>query len=166
MQLTAPVECGKYFKAERGTLTLMSGNLRFDSDGRCLFDVPLSSIQKIVWHWYSLSAAFEATIAGQNYFLSFVPRAASLNEWYNGMVTGRRWRAALEGRNLPESAPTGVRRFWILLRIARVFILGFSAIVWLAMAMNPAASTLSRTLGAAGVAAVVLIGLALRRKKG
>jgi hypothetical protein len=169
MELTAPVECGKYFKADRGTLTLTSGNLRFESDGRCLFDVPLSSIQKVVWHWYSLSAAFEATIAGQNYFLSFVPRAASLNQWYSGLVTGRRWRAALEGRTLPESAP-GVRRFWIFLRIAQIFVLGCSAIVWLGVAMAPAASTLSRTLGAtgavvAGLGAAVLIGFALRGKK-
>jgi len=163
MQLTAPVECGKYFKADRGILTFASGRLRFDSDSRCLFDVPLTSIQKIVW--YSFSAAFEATIAGQNYFLSFIPRAAGLNDWYNGLVAGRRWRAALEGRPLPESVPKGVRVFRVFLRISQVFILGASAIVWLGVAMDPEASTLKRTLGAASLGAAVLIGVALRRKK-
>src|SRR5208337_1185400 len=121
MQLTAPVECGKYFKADRGTLTLSSGNLRFDSDGRCVFEVPLVSIQKIVWHWYSFSAAFEATIAGQNYFLSFIPRAAGFNDWWTGLVTGRRWRAAMEGKPAPAQMPLAARLFRISLQIAKIF---------------------------------------------
>ena len=85
MLLTAPVECGKYFKADRGTLTLEGGQLKFEAGGLVRFDVALSSIQRIVWHWYSLSGAFEATIAGQSYFLSFVPRRASLSDWYTGL---------------------------------------------------------------------------------
>jgi hypothetical protein len=43
MLLTALVECGKYVKAERGTLTLADGQLRFEISGGALFDVPLSS---------------------------------------------------------------------------------------------------------------------------
>ena len=68
----------------------------FETDGESSFDVALGSIQKIVWHWYSFSAAFEATIAGKNYFLSFIPRRAGFGEWYHGLRTGRRWRAAMK----------------------------------------------------------------------
>jgi len=161
MQLTAPVECGKYFKADRGTLTLASGKLRFDSDGRSVFDVPLSSIQKIVWHWYSFSAAFEATIAGQNYFLSFIPRAAGLNDWYNGLVTGRRWRAALEGKKALEHMPLAARLFRVLLRIGQIFVLGSAAAVWLGVAMDPAGSTLIRVLSGASSVAAAAGGIAL-----
>jgi hypothetical protein len=71
----ASVECGKYFKTNR----------------RCLFDVPLSTIQKVVWPWYSFNGAFEATIADQRYFLSSVPRGAGIDAWYHGLSTGRQW---------------------------------------------------------------------------
>jgi len=96
MTLTAVVECGKYFRADRGILTLGDDRLRFETDGESSFDVPLGSIQKIVWHWYSFSAAFEATIAGKNYFLSFIPRGAGFGDWYHGLRTGHRWRAAMK----------------------------------------------------------------------
>jgi hypothetical protein len=166
MQLTAPVECGKYFKADRGTLTLASGNLRFESDGRCVFDVPLPSIEKIVWHWYSFSAAFEATIARQNYFLSFIPRMAGFHEWWAALMTGRRWRAAMEGNAAPGSMPLAARLFRVSLQVAQIFIMGCAAILSWGMAMAPDASTLSLLLGllgavAAGLGFIALIGRGL-----
>jgi hypothetical protein len=173
MFLTASVECGKYFKFDRGTLTLADRQLRLEIDGRCQFDVSLSSIQKIVWHWYSFSGALEVTIAGQSYFLSFVPRSSALSAWYNGLSTGRRWRAALEGRPAPERA-TGPRLFQ---RIAQIVVLGCLALLSMAVAVDPAVSALIRILSStfavgAGLGVIVLlgrgaiaIGAALRGKK-
>jgi hypothetical protein len=147
------VECGKYLKAERGTLTLADGQLRFETGGRALFDIPLSSIEKIVWHWYSLGGAFEATLGGQSYFLSFVPRGAGLGIWYTSLSTGRRWRAAMEGRPAPDGPPLAARLFMVFYQIAMIFILGCFALLSLGIALEPASSTLIRILG--GASAVV-----------
>jgi hypothetical protein len=154
MLLTASVECGKYFKADRGTLTLADGKLRFETGGRSVFEVPLSSIQKIIWHWYSLGGAFEATVAGQSYFISFIPRGSGLGVWYTGLSTARRWRAAFEDRPAPEGTPFAARLFMVLFRIALIFILGCFSLLSLGGAVDPAASTLNRILG--GVGAVVV----------
>jgi hypothetical protein len=163
MLLTASVECGKFFKPDRGTLTLADGKLRFETGGRSLFDVPVSSIDKMIWHWYSLGGAFEATIGGQSYFVSFIPRGASLGVWYTGISTARRWRAALEGKAAPEGPPLAARLFMVLFRIALVFIMGCFALLSLGIAIEPASSTLSRILGGAGATVfglycVVLVG--------
>ena len=121
MVLTASVECGKYIKAERGTLTFADGQLRFETAGRTLFDVPLSSAQKIIWHWYSLGGGFEAIIGGQSYFLSFVPRGSGLGVWYAGLSTGRRWRATMEGRPAPAGPPLAARLFMVFFQIIMLF---------------------------------------------
>ena len=177
MLLTAPVECGKYFQADRGTLTLADGQLRFETGGRRLFDVPLSSIQ-IVWHWYSFSGAFEATIGGQSYFLSFVPRGASLNVWYAGMSAGHRWRAAMEGKPASTRAPSAARAFLVFFRLARIFILVCAALLSLSIAMDPTSSKVNRALAGAVAAVatlaliaaigqgIIAIGVAIRRQSG
>ncbi len=153
MLLTASVECGKYFKADRGTLTLADGQLRFESGDRCLFDVALSSVQKMVWHWYSFGGAFEATIADQKYFLSFVPRGSGMDEWYAGMSTARHWRAALEGKPAPDRPPGGARILVVFFRIAQILILGCFTLLSLGVAIDPGATTVSRILGGGGAAA-------------
>ena len=161
MHLTAPVECGKFFKADRGTLTFNDGQLRFEADGRVLLDVPLTSAERIIWHWYSLSAAFEITTGGQSYFLSFIPRAATLGTWYNGLVVGRRWRAAMEGIPTQYRPPIAARVFVIVIRIARIFIMGCFALLSLGVALEPEASLFSRILGGAGAAALSICFLIL-----
>jgi hypothetical protein len=153
MLLTASVECGKFFKADRGTLTLTDGQLRFESGGRCLFDVPLASIQKMVWHWYSFGGAFEATIAGQRYFLSFVPRGADLDLWYKGVSTARQWRAVLEGAPAPQGTPIAARLLLVVFQIVQIFTLSCLALLSLSAAIDPAASVVTRILGGAGAIA-------------
>ena len=176
MLLTASVECGRYFKADRGTLTLTDGQLRFDSGGRCLFDAALSSIQ-VLWHWYSFGGAFEAAIAGKKYFLSFVPRGAGMDEWSAGMSTARQWRAVMEGRPVAEHPPVFQRVFVAFLRIAQIFILGCFTLLSLGVAVDPGATIMSRMLGGGGAVAAgagfvlsiyqsaIVIRAALRAKK-
>jgi hypothetical protein len=135
--LSATVECGKGFKALAGTLTLSNGSLRFETKDECVFDVPPASIERIVWHWYSFSGAFEATIHQKNYFLSFVPRGASLGAWYAGLTTGRQWRAALEGRCAPTGGPLIARIFLAVYWLLRLLILGVFLILALANMVDP-----------------------------
>jgi hypothetical protein len=135
--LSAAVECGKGFKALRGTLSLSNGSLRFQTRDECVFDVSPASIEKIVWHWYSFSGAFEATIHQKNYFLSFVPRGASLGAWYAGLSTGRQWRAALEGRPAPTGGPLIARIFLAVYWLLRILILGVFLILALANMVDP-----------------------------
>jgi hypothetical protein len=161
MQLSAQVECGKFFKADRGTLTFNDGQLRFEADGRVFFDIPLTSAERIIWHWYSFSAAFEVTTGGQSYFLSFIPRAATLGTWYNGLVVGRRWRAAMEGIPTQYRPPIAARVFVIVIRIARIFIVGCFALLCLGAALEPASSLFSRIMGGAGAIALAIYCLAL-----
>jgi hypothetical protein len=177
MVLTVSVECGKYLKAERGTLTLADGQLRFETGAGVVFDVPLSSIQTVVWHWYSFSAAFEATISGQHYFLSFVPRGVNLGVWYSGISTGRRWRAAMEGKPAPAGPPLAARVFIVFYQVVMIFVLACFALLALGAAIEPASSVFVRILS--GVSAALLglycivltgqgikaIARALRRKK-
>ncbi|MGD0223058.1 MAG: hypothetical protein ABSF71_12035 [Terriglobia bacterium] len=167
MLLTASVECGKYLKADRGTLTLADGQLRFETGGRSLFDLPLRSIEKIVWHWYSFGGAFEATIAGQSNFISFVPRGAGLGVWYTGLSTARQWRAAFEGRPAPEGPPLAARLFMVVFEIAMIFILGCFALLSLGVAIDPASSILSRIFAGAcavvfGLTCIVLAGKGIK----
>jgi len=138
--LSAAVECGKGFKALRGTLSLSNGSLRFQTKDECVFDLPTASIEKIVWHWYSFSGAFEATIHGKSYFLSFVPRGASLGAWYAGLTTGRHWRAALEGRRAPTGGPLIARIFLGLYWLLRLLFLGVFLILALGIMADPAQS--------------------------
>ena len=151
--MEAVVWCGKYVHAEQGTLSLHGGNLRFETSQQLQFNVPVLKIEKIIWHWYSFSAAFEAVIDGKNYFLSFIPRGPGLGAWYAGLSTGRRWRAALEGRPLPTSPPIGPRIFLALFHLVRSFLLGCGALIALSAAMAESASLLYKILG--GIMAAV-----------
>ena len=125
LELHANVTCGKFFKAETGELSLSHGRLRFVVLGTAVFDTSFKAIEKIVWHWYSFSAAFEATIEGATYFISFVPRNAQLaGSWSSGLRTGRQWRAAFEGRTIPTHGPWLARIFLVLMQVVMFFFLG------------------------------------------
>ena len=138
LELHATATCGKFFKAETGELSLSHGRLRFVVLGTAVFDTSFKAIEKITWHWYSFSGAFEATIEGTNYFLSFVPRNAQLGgSWSSGLRTGRQWRAAFEGRTIPISGPIMARIFLVLMRVVVFFLLGCFAIITFSQAIDP-----------------------------
>ena len=130
LELHANVTSGKFLKAEMGELSLSQGCLQFSVLGKTVFNTPLESIEKITWHWYSFSGAFEATINGARYFISFVPRQASLGgSWISGLRTGRQWRAAFEGRPIPTHGPWLARIFLVLTQLLMFFFLGCFAIL-------------------------------------
>jgi len=154
--LSAAVECGKGFKALRGTLSLSNGRLRFQTKDECVFDVAPASIEKIIWHWYSFSGAFEGTIHQKHYFLSFVPRGANLGAWYAGLRMGRQWRAALEGRSAPTGGPIAARIFLVLYWLLRIFFLGVFLIVTLATMADPAQAKWQRILSGIAFALIAV----------
>ena len=155
-KLSAQVECGRDFKAENGTLTLSQGQLRFDTQNGVAFDLPVTAIGKIVWHWYSFSAAFEATIDGKSYFLSFMPRRPSLAAWFEGMATGRKWRAVLEGRPLFTVASIYFKILMLAFWLARLLLMAVSLLFALTTATDSATELPYRIL--AGFMAVLLVG--------
>jgi hypothetical protein len=129
MNMEATAWVGKWVKAQEGTLSLNAGRLRFANEQRCLFDSELSKLEKIVWHWYSFSGAFEVWIGDANYFVSFVPRKSRLGAWHSGLAEGHQWRAALEGRPLPQSGPLGPKIFISLLSLVQAFFYACGAIL-------------------------------------
>ena len=153
-ELTAQVECGKGFKADVGSLTLSKNHLRFETASGVAFDIAVESIEKIVWHWYSFGAAFEATIGGKSYFLSFMPRGAGLGTWYESLGVGRCWRAALEGKQIPVGPSIFATVFMAVYWVVRLFLLAISAILALATAIDEGTSQTYRILG--GVMAAML----------
>ena len=157
VELATRVSCGKYLKADIGTLSLSAGRLSFETDGTRLFDVSLESIEKITWHWYSFSGAFEARIAGVNYFLSFVPRNSGLSSWHDGLTIGRQWRAALEGRPMPKGPPLGARIFLLAINLVLVFFLICFLILTLGTAVDPHQTTGERILSGVGAALAFLM---------
>ena len=128
MDLETTVWVGKFVSADEGTLSLRQGMLRFENKNHCLFDSPLQKIQKTVWHWYSFSGAFEAWIDGAGYFVSFVPRRSGLSSWYAGLVKGRQWRAAMEGRAAPRGGPMAAKIFLSLYSLIQAFFLGVAGL--------------------------------------
>lgn len=127
--LNTTVWSGKWVRAEEGTLSLSEGRLRLANDERCLFDSELTKTEKIVWHWYSFSGAFEIWIDGISYFISFVPRNSGLGTWYSGLVEGRMWRAVLEGRPVPKASSIGIKFFTSLYSLIQAFFYAFGGIV-------------------------------------
>jgi hypothetical protein len=154
--LEAAVSCGKWVRADRGTLYLRKARLRFQTGERCVFDVTVSGIEKITWHWYSFGAAFEATIGGTSYFLSFMPRYAGLGDWNAALAAGRRWRAALEGRPLPTGAPIFARVFSGVTQLLWLFFLGCALLLGLELATDESAS-IGYRIGAGVMLLAVLI---------
>ena len=152
-ELSTQVEWGKGFKAKSGTLSLAHGHLRFDTVDATAFNVSVGSIQ-IVWHWYSFSTAFETTIEGTNYFLSFMPRGAGLNSWHGGLTTGRQWRAALAGRPVPTSGPIVAKIFVGVFWLLRLFFLVVAALLSLATAIKEGASNQAQIVGGVGAALI------------
>ena len=128
--LEADATCGKFFKAETGKLSLAGGRLQFLAGGKTVFDTPFVAIEKIIWHWYSFSGAFEVDIDGKSYFLSFVPRHAKLGgSWNSGLQVGRQWRAAFEDRPVPADRHLFAGLFQALIRVVMFFFLGCFAIL-------------------------------------
>ncbi len=154
-ELSAQVECGKGFKADTGTLTLSGGQLRFSTAQGVAFDLPLAAIDKIVWHWYSFSAAFEATVAGKSYFLSFMPRGAGASTRFEALATARSWRAAIEGRALPTGPSLPFKILMLAFWFLRLFLMTFSLLFALMTATDSSAGNSYRILG--GIMALLLV---------
>lgn len=133
MTLEATVWVGKWVRAEEGTLSLRDGRLRFENEKRCLFDSDVKKIEKMVWHWYSFSGAFEVWIDGASYFISFVPRNSGLGTWHSGLVEGRKWRAVFAGRPVPKGSSIGIKLFTSLYSLIQAF---FYAVGGILMAMQ------------------------------
>jgi len=121
-QMTATVWLGKWVRAEQGTLLLVGGKLKFANEENVLFDCPLNQIEKITWHWYSFSGAFELWTGGSGYYVSFLPRHATLGAWHAGLAEGRKWRAALEGRHISGGTSLGFRLFVSLMSLIQAFL--------------------------------------------
>ena len=119
--MTATVWIGKWVRAEEGTLSLHDGKLKFANEKNVLFDCPLNQIEKITWHWYSFSGAFEFWTRGSGYFVSFLPRHATLGAWHAGLAEGRKWRAAMEGRPMPHGSSLIVRLFTSVISLVQAF---------------------------------------------
>ena len=128
-EMGATVWVGKWVIAKEGTLSLSEGRLRFENEKRCLFDSDVKKIEKMVWHWYSFSGAFEVWIDGASYFISFVPRNSGLGTWYSGLVEGRKWRAVFEGRPVPKGSSIGIKFFTSLYSLIQAFFYGVGAII-------------------------------------
>jgi hypothetical protein len=143
-ELSARVECGRGVRALRGELLLSAGQLCLRSDSQTVFDVPVSSIERIVWHWYSFGAAFEAWINGKSHFISFIPRSPSMTEWYRGLVAGRYWRAVLEGRTPPRRGPVVAQAMLVLFWLIQLFFIAIMAVVFLGVAVDSPDSLLTR----------------------
>ena len=131
-ELTAQVWCGKWFSATAGELSLKDGRLRFTANKDRVFDIPAATA-KIVWHWYSASAAFETTVDGKSYFISFLPRGARGAERSDGMRTGRQWRAALSGKPEPPERST-LRLVWAV--VSQIGMTLFYAVLALVFAVQ------------------------------
>ena len=106
-----------------------AGKLRFANKKRCLFDCALTKIEKTVWHWYSFGGAFEVWIDGTSYFISFVPRRSRLGSCHLGLDEGHRWRAALEGRPVPQGSPLGPKIFLCLYSLVQAFLFAVAGIL-------------------------------------
>jgi hypothetical protein len=107
-----------------GVLVLANRILAFTTEDGCLFQVPAQEIEDLRWPWYSMNAAFKATINGKKYYISFarpngaaaasphVLSRAALGEAagaafdvlriagltgsvFEGIKTGRLWKAEL-----------------------------------------------------------------------
>lgn len=99
--LTARAWCGKWFFPKAGVLALNGGRLTYSIAGQTQFDVSLAEVQNLTWHWYSFSSAFEATVHGKNYFISFLGPGNTVRTWLRGIRTGRQWREELTRRLRP-----------------------------------------------------------------
>jgi hypothetical protein len=150
-ELTARVECGRGMRALRGELLFSAGRLCLRADDQTVFDVPASSIERIVWHWYSFGAAFEAWINGKSYFVSFIPRSPSMTEWYRGLVAGHYWRAVLEEKNPPRRGPIVAQALLVLFWLTQLFFVSIMALVFLGIAVDSPDSVMIR-IGCTGAA--------------
>ena len=120
--LSAHVECGRGVRNMRGELVLSDEKICLRLNGKEEFHLPVSSLERIVWHWYSFSAALDVRVSGKSYFISFIPRSPSLSQWYRGLTAGRYWRAVLEGRTPPRRGPMAARAILVLLWLAQLLI--------------------------------------------
>jgi hypothetical protein len=144
--LEAEVTCGKYVKAVSGKLTLSHEKLRFETGNECVFDLPVNAIEKITWHWYSFSGAFEAVVGGKSYFLSFVPRNAGRRSWNSGMIVGRQFRAAMEGREVRAGSTWGVKSLNAFMFLGQVFMLLVALVFCLMEAFDDGKATLTHRI--------------------
>lgn len=98
-----------------GILVLANQSLSFTTEEGCLFQVPLGDVHDLRWPWYSMNAAFKATINGKKYYLSFArpngaaaAMPASLTTPALGAVAGTAFNA-LQMANLTGSVFAGIK---------------------------------------------------------
>lgn len=99
-----------------GVLVLTNQTLSFTTEEGCLFQVPLGEVHDLRWPWYSLNAAFKATINGTKYYLSFArPNGAAaavpatLTTPVLGAAAGTAFNA-LQVADLTGSVVSGIKR--------------------------------------------------------
>lgn len=116
------------FRTEAGWLDLTAGRLRFTSETRELFDVPLREVRDIVWPWYYFGGGMKLTVGGVQYRFSFVlpngaeyptarlaaaagdPAALALvvqkgDDIAKGRGAGKEWRRRLEAAFAAAAPP-------------------------------------------------------------
>lgn len=138
--LSAHVVCGRGVRNTRGELLLSDGKICLRLDGKEEFHLPVSSLDRIVWHWYSFSAALETRVNGKSYFLSFIPRSPSLNQWYRGLMAGRYWRAVLEGRTPPRRGPIAAGAVLVLWWLTQPLLILLMGVVFMGAGLESASS--------------------------
>jgi len=126
---SATVWVGKWLQAQQCTLSLHLGKLRLDSNQACLFDCEIAKADKITWHWYSFSGAFEIQIGGAYYFVSFVPRHSGLGSWQTGLAEGHRWLALMEGSEPPARPALGAKIFTSVVSLIQAFFYGVGGLM-------------------------------------
>ncbi len=145
-----------------GTLKLVGERLILDSAGREVFSIPKSAWSLLKWPRYGLGATIKVQVEGQLYYVTFVPRGASLATWYGGLQAGKEWKAVLR----PGSAPS--RTQWaildgilVLVKLAAIVI---GLLLGLELAIDPAARWYDRGFGCLIVLWAVLSGWVWIRK--
>jgi hypothetical protein len=60
------------FRTEAGWLDLTAGRLRYTTETREVFDVPLRDVRDVVWPWYYFGGGVKLTVDREQYRFSFV----------------------------------------------------------------------------------------------
>ncbi|MDD5544003.1 MAG: hypothetical protein PHX83_12590 [Acidobacteriia bacterium] len=99
-----------------GVLVLADQTLSFSTEEGCLFQVPLGEVHDLRWPWYSMNAAFKATINGKKYYFSFArpngaaaAMPATLTTPAMGAVAGTAFNA-LQIADLTGNVVSGIKR--------------------------------------------------------
>ena len=115
-------------RSEAGWLDLTAGRLRYTTETREVFDVPLDEVTDVVWPWYYFGGGVKLTVGGEQYRFSFVlpngaeyptarvqaaagdPAALAIvaqkgSDIARGRKAGKEWRRRLEAAGSAASPP-------------------------------------------------------------